>query len=214
MYGPPQPPPSPKGPASGGLVALRALFIALPLLSCSFLAWAPLLRLAVLTRRKLDWVLFGLTLAVAAGLFVFMGVTGEESTDLEAVIGVGLIVTLAAGSVAYYVVGEIRHFDRAASTTLPYGSGAGGWTGGAAAQAVTVPSPGTAPNPYTSAPPVTAAPPVTPVPPVTSLPSGGSVGLPPVVGGARIEQVRAELDELSDLLRQDPRDPGDGEGRR
>ncbi|MFF5428232.1 MULTISPECIES: hypothetical protein [unclassified Streptomyces] len=207
MYGPPQPPPSPKGPASGGLVALRALFIALPLLSCGFLAWAPLLRLAVLTRRKLDWTLFGLTLAVAAGLFVFMGVTGEESTDLEAVIGVGLIVTLAAGSVAYYVVGEIRHFDRAASTAPPYRAGAGAWTG-VAAQAVTVPSPGTAPNPYTSAPPVT------PAPPVTSLPSGGSVGPPPVVGGARIEQVRAELDELSDLLRQDPRDPGDGEGRR
>ncbi|GAA3929274.1 hypothetical protein GCM10022244_42890 [Streptomyces gulbargensis] len=208
MYGPPQPPPSPKGPASGGLVALRVLFIALPLLSCGFLAWAPLLRLAVLTRRKLDWVLFGLTLAVAAGLFVFMGVTGEESTDLEAVLGVGLIVTLAAGSVAYYVVGEIRHFDRAASGIPPYGAGAGDWTGGAPAHAVTVPSPVTAPNPYTSTPSVTPAPPVTP------LPSGGSVGPPPVVGGARIEQVRAELDELSDLLRKDPRDPGDGEGRR
>ncbi|MER7623645.1 hypothetical protein [Streptomyces sp. NPDC126503] len=208
MYGPPQPPPSPKGPASGGLVALRVLFIALPLLSCGFLAWAPLLRLAVLTRRKLDWVLFGLTLAVAAGLFVFMGVTGEESTDLEAVLGVGLIVTLAAGSVAYYVVGEIRHFDRAASGTPPYGAGARDWTGGAAPHAVTVPSPVTAPNPYTSTPSVT------PAPPVTSLPSDGSVGPPPVVGGARIEQVRAELDELSDLLRKDPRDPGDGEGRR
>ncbi|MEU3689615.1 hypothetical protein [Streptomyces narbonensis] len=207
MYGPPQAPqPSPPGPASGGLIALRVLFVALPLLSCGFLAWAPMLRLAILTRTVRDWVFFGLAFAVATALFVYMGVTGEkETTDLEAVIGVGTILALGAGSVAYYLVGEIRYYDRRRAMPVPPPYGPLGYGYGPdRSAATTTPSPAQAPAPYFGAAPQ----PAQPVQPPTA---------------PRIEQVRAELDELSDLLRQDGRDGRDvwdgrdgreGEGRR
>ncbi|MEX0171707.1 hypothetical protein [Streptomyces sp. LMG1-1-1.1] len=194
MYGHPQAPKSPQSPASGGLIALRVLFAALPLLSCGFLAWAPLLRLAIVTRRTLDWVLFGLAFLAGGALFAYAAATGEEEgSTLEAFVGIGTITVLAAGSVTYYLVAEIRHFERrrvaleqAPPPYRPLGHGYG-----ADGAAVTVPSPLGPPNPYTSTPP--------PEPPVK----------PPVA--PRIEQVRAELDELSDLLRKNA---PEGEDRR
>ncbi|MER8233783.1 hypothetical protein [Streptomyces sp. NPDC094049] len=185
MYGPPQAPqgppppsaPSPRKPAPRGLVPLRVLFCALALLSCGFLGWAPLLRLAVVTRRTADWALFGIALLGSVALFAYMVATGEkEGSGLEAVLGVGTMVVLAAGSLTYYLVAEIRHFDRlpTAPPHLPP-------PGYDPATAATVPNGGPAPlNPYTAEPP-----------PAHAAP-------PP-----RIQQVRAELDELSDLLRRD-----------
>ncbi|WP_030546438.1 hypothetical protein [Streptomyces exfoliatus] len=192
MYGPPQAPqspqvPPPKSPASGGLVALRVLFCALSLLSCGFLSWTPLLRLAVVTGKRRDWVLFGLALLGSAGLFTYIVVTGEETgSDLEAFLGIGAIVLLAAGSITYYLVAEIRHFERLRAqppTQPPYRPM--GYAYGADGTAVTAPSAPGAPNPYICAPP--------PVPPVPA---------------PRIDQVRAELDELSDLLRTRGEDDG------
>ncbi|MEU5219107.1 hypothetical protein AB0G79_23320 [Streptomyces sp. NPDC020807] len=204
MYGPHQapqtPPPTPATGTSGGQIALRVLFVALPLLSCGFLAGAPLLRLAVLTRRARDWWLFGAAVVASLALFVYLGITGnekEEVSDLEGFLGVGAILALGAGSVTYYLVGEIRHFDRvrALHAHVPpshaYGPGGIG---------VTVPSAGAAtPNPYLSPPPHQSAPP--PVP--QSVPQPGAAA-------PRLDQVRAELDELSDLLRKDGREGGDG----
>ncbi|MFE7584200.1 hypothetical protein ACFU5Y_21885 [Streptomyces gardneri] len=195
MYGPPQAPQPQNGPASGGLIALRVLFVALPLLSCGFLAWAPMLRLAILTRAVRDWVFFGLAFVAATALFVYMGVTGEkETTDLEAVIGVGTILALGAGSVAYYLVGEIRHYDRRRAMPVPPPYGPPGYVYGPNGSAATT-TPSAGPAPYLGAVPQ----PAQPVQPPTA---------------PRIEQVRAELDELSDLLRKDGRDGGEGEGRR
>ncbi|MEU1225424.1 hypothetical protein [Streptomyces sp. NPDC005828] len=188
MYGPPQAPQVPqpsKSPASGGRIALLVLFSLLALLSCGFLAWAPMLRLAIVTRRAMDWVLFGLTFLVAAGLFTYAGVTGdEEPTTTESFVAVGIMVALVAGSITYYLVTEIRRLDRpdtAAPAFLPPGYDPGA--------AVTVPSPAS-PNPY--------ARPVVPPPAVP----------PPAVPAPRIDQVRAELDELSDLLRHKREDDG------
>ncbi|MFJ4907771.1 hypothetical protein ACIQCR_24345 [Streptomyces sp. NPDC093249] len=201
MYGPPQAPqgppprpaPSPRKPAPRGLVPLRVLFCALALLSCGFLGWAPLLRLAVVTRRTADRALFGIALLGSAALFTYMVATAEkeEVGGLEAFLGVGTMVLLAAGSLTYYLVAEIRHFDRlrTAPPHLPP-------LGYDSATAATVPSGGPAPlNPYTAGPP-----------PAHAAP-------PP-----RIQQVRAELDELSDLLRRgdgrdDARRDGSGDGR-
>ncbi|MFE5908415.1 hypothetical protein ACFQ6B_04920 [Streptomyces wedmorensis] len=197
MYGPPQAPQPPKSPASGGLIALRVLFAALPLLSCGFLAWAPLLRLAIVTRRALDWVLCGLAFAAGAALFSYAAATGDkESGTLEAFVGVGTITVLAAGSVTYYLVAEIRHYERrrTAPGQVPPPYGPLGHAYGADGAAVTVPSPVGRPNPYTSAPP--------PEPPAQT---------PQPPAAPRIEQVRAELDELSDLLRKNA---PEGEDRR
>ncbi|MER7949016.1 hypothetical protein ABTY59_16670 [Streptomyces sp. NPDC096079] len=196
MYGPPQAPQvpqPPKSPASGGRIALLVLFSALALLSCGFLAWAPLLRLAIVTRRALDWVLFAATFLLAAGLFTYAGVTGdEEPTTAESFIGVGVMVLLVAGSITYYLVAEIRRLDGGAPAAYrPQGYDPA---------AVTVPSAvaNPQPNPY--------ARPVVP-PPAVPQPH-------PHTPGPRIDQVRAELDELSDLLRKDTGDGGEGTGGR
>ncbi|MGW8765374.1 hypothetical protein ACWGN5_23015 [Streptomyces sp. NPDC055815] len=188
MYGPPQAPQVPQppsSPASGGRIALLVLFSALALLSCGFLAWAPMLRLAVVTRRALDWVLFAVTFLVAAGLFTYAGVTGDkEPTTAESFIGVGVMVLLVAGSLTYYLVTEIRRFDRPAAAPAFH-------PGHDHATAVTVPSAFGNPNPYT-----------------------GPAVVPPTAPGPRIDQVRAELDELSDLLRKDTGNGGEGAGGR
>ncbi|MFE5597125.1 hypothetical protein [Streptomyces sp. NPDC056549] len=202
MYGPPQAPQVPqpsKSPVSGGRIALLVLFSALSLMSCGFLAWAPMLRLAIVTRRTLDWVLFGATFLVAAGLFTYAGVTGdEEATTVESFVAVGVMVLLVAGSISYYLVTEIRNLDRA-------GAAPAFRPGYDHAAAVMVPSavanPAPIPNPY--------ARPVVPPPAVpVQQPQ------PPVAPGPRIDQVRAELDELSDLLRKDTGNTGEGAGDR
>ncbi|MER5962082.1 hypothetical protein [Streptomyces sp. NPDC002057] len=186
MYGPPQAPQvpqPPKSPASGGLIALRVLLSALALLSCGFLGWAPLLRLAVVTRRTRDWVLCGLVFLASAGLFAYAAATGDEETGTaESFIGIGLIVLLVAGPITYYLVAEIRHFERQRTRPpqQPLGYGY--------ATAVTTPSGLPPRNPYATEPPAVPGP-----------------------GAPRIDQVRAELDELSDLLRKEPRE---GEGGR
>ncbi|MCZ0979892.1 hypothetical protein O1L60_15190 [Streptomyces diastatochromogenes] len=128
MYGPPQAPQVPqpqKSPVTGGRVALLVLFCALALLSCGFLAWAPMLRVAVLTRRALDWVLFGVTFAAGAALFAYAAATGDqESSTAEAFAAVGIMMLLVAGPLTYYLVTEIRRLDRggAAPAYLPPGT--------------------------------------------------------------------------------------------
>ncbi|WP_328944300.1 hypothetical protein OG259_25015 [Streptomyces sp. NBC_00250] len=198
MYGPPQAPHAPqspqpaqppKAPVPGGLVALRVLFCALSLLSCGFLGWAPLLRLAIITRKARDWALFVLALLGSAALFTYIVVTAEkESGDLEAFLGIGAIVLLSAGSITYYLVAEIRHFDplRTQPQHRPLGYAYG--------TAVTTPSGPVAQNPYAGEPPSGAFPgPATPHAPRSA---------------PRIDQVRAELDELSELLRHTGEDDG------
>ncbi|MEU6620755.1 hypothetical protein ABZ926_08205 [Streptomyces litmocidini] len=192
MYGPPQAPQVPqpsKSPASGGRIALLVLFSALALLSCGFLSWAPMLRLAVVTRRTLDWVLFGVTFLVSAGLFTYAAATADkEATTAEALVAVGIMMLLVAGPLTYYLVTEIRRLDRPAAAAP--GLRPPGYDPSAA---VTVPSPIGNPNPYVGP----AA-----VPPAVRAPQ------PPAGHGPRIDQVRAELDELSDLLRHQREDDG------
>ncbi|MEV7674379.1 hypothetical protein ACWDNT_03010 [Streptomyces sp. NPDC000963] len=207
MYGHPQVPqvpPPPRSSLSGGRIALLALFSVLALLSCGFLSWAPLLRLACVTRRARDWVLCGVLFAGSAGLFAYAAATGDqEPTTQESFVAVGVMVALVAGSITYYLFGEIRHAERA-RTAPAYGPA--GYTYGSNGVAATAPRADVRPNPYigpAAHPPVVPAP-ATPVVPVPATP----VPQPP---GPRIDQVRAELDELSDLLRKEPRE---GEGGR
>ncbi|MFF5639681.1 hypothetical protein [Streptomyces sp. NPDC012825] len=191
MYGPtqvPQVPQPPKSPLSAGRVALLVLFCLLALLSCGFLSWAPLIRLACVTRRARDWVVCGVLFAGSTALFSYAAATGDEETGTaESFVAVGVMVALVAGSITYYLFGEIRHAERL-RTAPAYGPA--GYAYGSNGVAATVPAAGVRPNPYAA--------------PVAHTP----VPQPP---GPRIDQVRAELDELSDLLRKEPRE---GEGGR
>ncbi|MFC7923778.1 hypothetical protein [Streptomyces cinereoruber] len=219
MYGPtqvPQVPQVPRPPGSslsGGRIALLVLFCLLALLSCGFLSWAPLIRLACVTRRTRDWVVCGVLFAVSAGLFSYAAATGDKETGTaESFVAVGVMVSLVAGSIAYYLFGEIRHAERQ-RTARAYGPV--GYTYGSNGGAVTVPRADVRPNPYIG--PATHTPtPHTPVGPAPAVPVVPGPATPvPQPPGPRIDQVRAELDELSDLLRnRDAGEPRDGGGAR
>ncbi|WP_418957460.1 hypothetical protein [Streptomyces tritici] len=202
MYGHGLTPQQPQRPASGALIALRVVFVAIPLLTCSFAAWAPLLRIAVLTRRTLDWVLFGVFLVADLALLTYITVTADkEAGEVESLLGVGAMMTLVVGSVAYYLVAEIQHYARQSATPPPVPPYTGGGYG-YPPTAATVPSPGlaqpyTAPHP-TPAPQPAQAPQQVPPQQVPPQPVPQTPQAP-----QRIDQVRAELDELSDLLRKE-----------
>ncbi|WP_432074435.1 hypothetical protein [Streptomyces wuyuanensis] len=216
-------PPRPAGrPSDGTLVTLRVIFIALAVLSCSLLAWVPMLRLAIVTRKRVDWILFCATVAANVGLLVFAGVASpgnEEMTDGVALTILGWVTLVMVGSITYYVMAETRHYERLTAGAGPAGYGlppqppvsgygyppAGPQGTGAAT-----------PNPYArpvQPPPVPRQSPSQsrpqpqpqPQPPASGPVPGRPSGLEP---NRRIDQVRAELDELSDLLRKEPRPDG------
>lgn len=206
MHGPGTPPPHGHQPSTGGVVALRVLFALLPILSCGFLAWGTMLRLALVTRKTRDWWLMG---ASGAALILWLGFIGADPTpDTSGWQGnVGAFGTLATGLAVcvYYLVAEIRHFE-----ALKAGPAAAGWYPPPASpyvppQQQTGPAYGYPPaaQPAQHQPPQ--APHQPPQAPRQAAPEPAPAPAPP----PRIGQVRAELDELSELLRrQPPRDEG------
>ncbi|MGW2561369.1 hypothetical protein ACWCXB_19365 [Streptomyces sp. NPDC001514] len=198
MHGHGYAPPQPGRPADGTLVALRVIFIAVSVLSCSFLAWVPMLRLAVLTRKAVDWALLVATLLSTIGILVFLAVAvpenEDEISDATALTFLGWVSVVMVGVIAYYVTAESRHYERVAPRLQPQlPPGVTGYGYPPVAQPPV-------PNPY--AQPV--QPPVQPpvgqqyTPPVPQPP----VAEPQQQHHPRIDQVRAELDELSDILRK------------
>ncbi|MFD5232799.1 hypothetical protein ACFWJ5_30605 [Streptomyces qaidamensis] len=201
MYGHGAAPP-PRSAAT--VISLRVLFAAAGFLTCGVLACVPLFRVAVLRGRVLDWVLAWVSLPWSIACFVVIGTLPEG--DYRTDIALALILLLGAASAIYFLVVDIGHRGeqrRFAGYASPH-------------------SPTVAQTPYGyphQASPY--APTSTPVPqpqgPHTPAPHdtprvAGPVQPPPSPqrpAPARIDQVRAELDELSDYLRRH-----EGEGRR
>ncbi|CAL9506802.1 hypothetical protein SUDANB6_03563 [Streptomyces sp. enrichment culture] len=205
-------------PPTGWLVLLRVLFVTLAILSLGFLTWTMLLRLSIVTRRSLDWGLFVAVLAADFLSIVLLGSEpGDEIHTAGGWTGLGLLLGTLVAAIAYYLAAETRHFHQ-----LRYGghpprpAPAYGYPQPPAPYSATPPVP--APMPVgpipTPAPPVP-APPVPPVPTTTPSPTPAPHALPAPPprrpAPARIDQVRAELDELSDYLR---RQDGGHEGGR
>ncbi|MGW3957205.1 hypothetical protein ACWEKM_41410 [Streptomyces sp. NPDC004752] len=200
-------------------VFLRVLFVGLAFISMGFLTWAMMLRLAAVTRRSLDR---GLLVVVLVADVLGVVLLGSEPGDEIHTIGgyVGLIVLLftLVASTAYYLVADIRHFQQLQEAhdrrqTPAYGYGQPPFT------ATTVPvmsqpamPPASTPHiptphgpvPHTPVPHPPAAQPPAPQPPMPAPPTRPAP--------ARIDQVRAELDELSDYLRRHDGRPADGNG--
>ncbi|MCD7441620.1 hypothetical protein K4B79_25775 [Streptomyces lincolnensis] len=193
-------------PHTGWLVFLRVLFVVVSILSVGLLAWTMLLRLAIVTRKSLDWGLF--VAAFVADVLALVLVGTEPGEDVHTVGGwTGMLLllgTLVAG-IAYYLAADIRHFHQLRH-------------GGHPPRAATAPGYGypqpAPPTPYTAATlPQTSrtphGPPPMPQPPLPAAPP------PQRPAPARIDQVRAELDELSDYLRNhEGRPHGNSEGGR
>ncbi|MCF3147059.1 hypothetical protein [Streptomyces platensis] len=229
MHGPAPAPPPYRPQAPGTVVLLRVLFVAVAVLSLGFLAWATLLRAALVQRRPLGWWLFGADVALLGATIMWSG--GYPETDWHTDAAVAVILLQMAGAVAYYLVVDLRAARTAgpAYGQLPgfgaaYGAGPAGYPAGG-------PAAGPAPHPYGPAP----VPHHTPEPQPYGAPGGVPVNpyartetrlsqpggpaapahpAPPPAGPyapppdrpqppQRIDRVRAELDELSDYLRKE-----------
>ncbi|MEW1779472.1 hypothetical protein [Streptomyces sp. NPDC086777] len=177
-------------PHNAVLALLRVVFVALGVFSVGFLAWAMLLRLAVVTRRPVDVGL--LVTAVAADVLSIVLLGSEPGDDVHTpggYLGIALLFGTLLGAVVYYLAADVRHFQRQREAY--------------AAQQFAYPTPA---SPYSTG----TMPPHTPVPPAHSVPPlpRPPLAQPPIPAPpqrpapARIEQVRAELDELSDYLRK------------
>ncbi|WP_455358986.1 hypothetical protein [Streptomyces sp. SYSU K21746] len=185
-------PPQPQRPSPGTLAVLRVVFVALPLLSCGFLAWAATLRVAIVTRTRLNWGLFCGNIALNLIWLVLLAM--DNTDDFSSPQGnAGMIGMLSTGaaSIAYFLYADFRHYSPPAPVYPGYYPPSAppqpGY--GYPHQHTGTPVPG-----HTPAPTHTPAPgPIPPQPqPQPQQPA------PP-----RIDQVRAELDELSDYLRRE-----------
>jgi hypothetical protein len=225
-YGyPPERPPK-RRPSSATLNSLRVLFVSMTVLSCGLLAWGAMLRLAIVTRRSRDWALLVLVFALNVGLGVFIQATPadpEKGTAAQALIGMSWLIAVVAGVTSYYLYTDIRHFG----PDGPYGRGGGPHFGRLPAppahaapqyggyvppQVTAVPQapghgypPAVPQGPGYGYPPAAPRVPV-PQPPLPQPPAPAPT--PPPVHAEpdapqRLDQVRAELDELSDYLRKE-----------
>jgi hypothetical protein len=202
--------PPPRLPSSGAQAGMRVLFVALAVLTVGFLGFVPMLRLALTTRSKIDWRVF--TGVAATQLVCWVGVFsdpgGEEFTSWYGNAAMGLMVVNLVVSVTYYLIADIRHANRqqlAVGPAAMYGAPRPQPPYGYPPQQQPQTQPQTQPRPYIqpqpsapTPPPMHAMPTQTASPPPVPTPTPPPAPAPP----HRIDQVRAELDELSDYLRK------------
>ncbi|MFE9774979.1 hypothetical protein ACFYOV_25555 [Streptomyces sp. NPDC005931] len=214
MYGHGAAPPT---RSAATVITLRVLFAAAGFLSCGLLACVPLFRIAILRGRVVDWVLAWVSLPLS---IVFLGVVGSlPDTDPRTDVAVVALIALGAVAAAYYLTVDIRYHNQLrqypgyapAQTTAPpfqTGSTPYGYPQPTSPYASTpVPQPG----PHTPIPQTHPAPTPLQRPVVPDAAPPGPVPPAPAQqpGPARIDQVRAELDELSDYLRRQDGQHGD-----
>ncbi|WSQ09736.1 hypothetical protein OG604_19315 [Streptomyces sp. NBC_01231] len=219
--------PARQAPPTGLLVFLRVLFVVISVLSCGLLMWAMMLRLAIVTRRALDWWLCaGVIVAEALGLYLIGSEPGEEIHTPGGWTGLAFLLGTLVASISYYLAADVRHFHQLrfsgyAPQRPPapaYGYPQAQTQAQSPYNATTTPQhpvlphspPPRAPMPQPPAPSeaVSHSPaPHTPAPhsPASQGPAHRTPVPPPPPqrpAPARIDQVRAELDELSDYLRR------------
>ncbi|MFJ9887396.1 hypothetical protein ACIQRW_16220 [Streptomyces sp. NPDC091287] len=196
-YGPTPQQQTTSRPSSATLTAVRVILVTVTVLSCGLLGWVAMLRLAFVTRRPRDWVLLAVVIVLNVALFAFIMGTPDDPDDMSDASVLFMMVWifgLLAGVITYYLYVEIRHYSSLGSpppyavpghpTPLPYQQQPAQQQHQSHHQQQSQ-HPRPQPNPYT-----VQTPPPTPTP-----------------APQRLDQVRAELDELSDYLRKE------GEGR-
>ncbi|MFI0981389.1 hypothetical protein ACH4SP_30815 [Streptomyces sp. NPDC021093] len=194
------------------LITLRVVFTALALCTCGLLSWAATLRIAILRKRASDWLLFGAVLLLGVATLIILGEFGapvsedpDAPADLNAVdyMCLAVVFALSVGSATHFLIADIRHFRRRPEPvwgpfhSMPVTNQPRMYGG----------QPGPVPGPAYGYPPQHHPHQPQPHQPQPHQPQ------------PRIDQVRAELDELSELLRKEPRDqdgqrqgPQDGQG--
>lgn len=227
MYGPgiTQPPPRPAG--RGAVIGLRVLFAALPVLSFGLLAWAAPLRLAVVRRNPADWALMVIDIVLIITGYTLIGLAHDDTQTWQSNAGTLTVLVVMCGTPAYFLVADIRRRPPAPAgypvhggypPRNPYATGYGPQTGGTSAgipgphpMSRTTPVPQRTPGPHHTPLPHQGASPSASHPSLSHPNVPGPYGSPAPSTGApaagqqapRIDQVRAELDELSDYLRKE-----------
>ncbi|WP_151477006.1 hypothetical protein [Streptomyces albicerus] len=194
MYGHGAAPP-PRSTAT--VISLRVLFAAAGFFTCGMLAAVPLFRVAMLRGKWFDWVLAWVSLPFAISCFAVIGSLPESDgrTDLA----LAAVMLFGVFSAAYFLVVDIRHHH--ARPPFPVYAPPGvpqagyGYPQPASPYAATHPQSQSQPHLQSQPQP---QPPEAPVPQSPVPPQGP----PQRPAPARIDQVRAELDELSDYLRK------------
>ncbi|MGW1210837.1 hypothetical protein ACWD5F_14525 [Streptomyces sp. NPDC002499] len=200
----------PPARSDSNVVTLRVMFAAIGTLCCGILACVPLFRVAFLRGRKVDWALAWASLPVSIGCFAVVGSLPES--DHRTDIAMGAVILLGLFSSVYFLVADIRFHQQQRQPGYGYPPQGPTVQSGYGYPQPTTPF-GTTPVPQPPLhqtqmpqPPQHHTPPQhTPVPPPP----------PQRPAPARIDQVRAELDELSDYLRRhDGHQDGNHEGGR
>ncbi|MET7732797.1 hypothetical protein ABZT02_15705 [Streptomyces sp. NPDC005402] len=192
---------------SGTVITLRVVLAAVGFLSCGLLACAPLFRVAFLRGRMVDWVLSWASLPLSITCFAVVGALPESDSRTD--VAMALVLLFGLFSSVYFLVTDIRvHQQRRFAGYPPPPQGPTVHTGYGYPQPTPQPTP-----PYTSTLLPQPQPQPQPQPSIPPVPAPGVVLPPPPQrpAPARIDQVRAELDELSDYLRKHD---GNAEGGR
>ncbi|OON73035.1 hypothetical protein [Streptomyces tsukubensis] len=178
-------------------MTVRIFCAAAALLSLGMLAWITMLRLAIVTRARRHWGLFWVSIVVVISC-VALVVTeeGDEITSWRGAVGALGLVLGAVCFTGYYLYADIQHY-RSPRPRFP--------------GALFPPTPSPSPSPYGTTAPSSGygRPPSNVAPrgpgPAPGHPAGPPQGAPVYAPAqhrpGRIDQVRAELDELSDYLR-------------
>ncbi|MCF3121935.1 hypothetical protein IPZ68_19800, partial [Streptomyces arenae] len=112
MHGHGYAPQQPQPPSGGTYVTLRVLFVVLAVVTCGLFAWAAMLRLAIVTRRALDWTLFVLVTALDVLAVALIGVDpGEDEFESTGNAGMVVLLCTLVAALAYYLYADIRHFS-------------------------------------------------------------------------------------------------------
>ncbi|MFI1758146.1 hypothetical protein [Streptomyces sp. NPDC020571] len=186
MYGNSAGPPPTRGAAT--VITLRVLYAAAGFLTCGLLACVPLFRVAVLRGRWYDWTAAWVSMPLSIACLAVVGSLPETDHRTDAAMA-GLLL-IGAAATAHFLVIDIRLH----AAPRPFA----GHQPPHAPVVAPHPGPVYPAGPY--APPPAAQHPVAP-PPHHPAP-------------ARIDQVRAELDELSDYLRHHDGRDGHRQGGR
>ena len=110
MQGHGYPQPAKPPPPTGALVLVRVLFVGISVFCIGFLAWTMLLRLAIVTRKSLDWGLFVAALAADILSLVLLGSEpGEDVHTAGRYLGITLLLGTLVASIAYYLAADVRH---------------------------------------------------------------------------------------------------------
>ncbi|MEU9730505.1 hypothetical protein [Streptomyces sp. NPDC048002] len=218
MYGHGAAPPS---RSAATVISLRVLFAACGFLSCGILACVPLFRVAFLRGRWPDWLLAWVSLPVSITCFAVVGSVPES--DVRSDIAVGAVLLLGAFSAVYFLVMDIRLHNRGLPAYGGYAPPGATTVQGHGSVGYGYPQSHPQPQqPYSTTPiqqppaPMPHQPMAHPQRPQDATPPGPASTPPPPQrpAPARIDQVRAELDELSDYLRNHDGRNGEHEGGR